>query len=790
VFKKVKWFALLGKIKRRKFFIRLILTIALIAVIPNLISDVVAYYKVSHTFEEETGRNKLQYLNQTINSMEIVLNRIKENSNLLAMNQWFQEFEKFPSGAYYEGLRGEIQKEDLPDLYWYLENKKNAISLINSFKLSNEFVDSVYFYDSSNNLVITSENDGSNRQFTLDNFYDTAWVEALKESSENAVYMDTRIARQYHPGEKSLLSIIYKSTKANNAFIINLDAALIYKKILSKLNEQDDIFVVSSTGNVLFHSLSANMHQPLRTILPGDEPVVGKTGSYRTKLDDRQMLVSYSTSPLLGWTFINISDMEALSESTSSITQTIVVSAILLLLLSLTFAYLSSRSLYRPISYLQALIHGTTERRAEEADEIHMIGSFVQSTLTERDYYKEKLEESLPFYKEQFKYTLLHRHSLTLEEIEEKRAYLDLDIETRDLALLLLWLGDREDPQPERDMIAGELFKMKVIDTIKDSLILETPYFLVDSGKDTLAIVLNRCGMDQQQVYRIGQRLLDIVNLEAKSECTMGVGRACSSILQLPQAFEEAQEALKYQIVYGKGYVISIEDLMVTGGGGSEFVYPKDKEEVLLGYIKTARESEALQAFEDLVFELNAHKHKLHYNQIQPIFVQLLTAMMNSYAQLGANTKAVFGNGTDPYRELLEQGSLDDICRWFHRIIRLITDYLEREMNTKGNSHIARVVEMMEREYGSDISLHSVAEQLNLNPAYISRLFKQITGQPFVDYLKRIRIEKSKELLTGSDMKINEIGKHVGYSNAYYFIKVFKELMGLTPGEYKRLYGS
>lgn len=44
--------------------------------------------------------------------------------------------------------------------------------------------------------------------------------------------------------------------------------------------------------------------------------------------------------------------------------------------------------------------------------------------------------------------------------------------------------------------------------------------------------------------------------------------------------------------------------------------------------------------------------------------------------------------------------------------------------------------------------------------------------------------------MTGSDMKINEIGKHVGYSNAYYFIKVFKELMGLTPGEYKRLYGS
>ncbi|WP_420852203.1 helix-turn-helix domain-containing protein [Paenibacillus hamazuiensis] len=65
-----------------------------------------------------------------------------------------------------------------------------------------------------------------------------------------------------------------------------------------------------------------------------------------------------------------------------------------------------------------------------------------------------------------------------------------------------------------------------------------------------------------------------------------------------------------------------------------------------------------------------------------------------------------------------------------------------------------------------------------------------MTGEPFVDYLKRVRIEKSKELLARSDLKIGEIGKRVGYVNSYYFIKVFKETMGLTPGEYKKLVGS
>ncbi|MNR29704.1 HTH-type transcriptional regulator YesS [compost metagenome] len=133
---------------------------------------------------------------------------------------------------------------------------------------------------------------------------------------------------------------------------------------------------------------------------------------------------------------------------------------------------------------------------------------------------------------------------------------------------------------------------------------------------------------------------------------------------------------------------------------------------------------------------------------------------------------------------------MDKIGRWFQRLIQLTTAYIEQETNAKGNQHITKIMEMIEREYSQDISLNIVAEQLNLNPAYISRLFKQITGQPFVDVLKKVRIEKSKELLVQSDMKIGEIGKQVGYSNAYYFIKVFKEMIALTPGEYKKMYGS
>ncbi|WJH36028.1 hypothetical protein N6H14_09145 [Paenibacillus sp. CC-CFT747] len=118
--------AFLRRVLQNGFFMKLIMTTALIAIIPGLISNCIAYYKVSQSFREETGTNKLQYLNQTINAIEMVLNRIKDNSNQLALNRSFQNFERFPGGSYYEELQGEISPENLSSLYAYLEAKKNS----------------------------------------------------------------------------------------------------------------------------------------------------------------------------------------------------------------------------------------------------------------------------------------------------------------------------------------------------------------------------------------------------------------------------------------------------------------------------------------------------------------------------------------------------------------------------------------------------------------------------------------------------------------------------------------
>ena len=72
-----------------------------------------------------------------------------------------------------------------------------------------------------------------------------------------------------------------------------------------------------------------------------------------------------------------------------------------------------------------------------------------------------------------------------------------------------------------------------------------------------------------------------------------------------------------------------------------------------------------------------------------------------------------------------------------------------------------------------------------MNPAYLSRLFKQQCGKNYSDYLTELRIRRVKELLADPTVKVYEAGYQVGYKNTQHFYKIFKQATGMTPTEYR-----
>lgn len=87
--------------------------------------------------------------------------------------------------------------------------------------------------------------------------------------------------------------------------------------------------------------------------------------------------------------------------------------------------------------------------------------------------------------------------------------------------------------------------------------------------------------------------------------------------------------------------------------------------------------------------------------------------------------------------------------------------------------------------YREDISLQTISESLFISPQHLSSVFKRETGQGLANYLRAYRMKCAKELLKGTRKKVSVICKEVGYPNETYFCKIFRDLYGMCPQQYR-----
>jgi two-component system response regulator YesN len=147
----------------------------------------------------------------------------------------------------------------------------------------------------------------------------------------------------------------------------------------------------------------------------------------------------------------------------------------------------------------------------------------------------------------------------------------------------------------------------------------------------------------------------------------------------------------------------------------------------------------------------------------------------------------IFDNEHAPYEILETHDTIDDIKKFIKDSIERIIEILcISSSNSTYNSAVKESIKYIHSNYMKDISLSIIADYVNISPTYLSFLFKQETGNNFVDYLKEYRIKKAIELMETTNRKISEIAQSVGISNRKYFSKLFKEKLGVSPAEYKK----
>lgn len=129
--------------------------------------------------------------------------------------------------------------------------------------------------------------------------------------------------------------------------------------------------------------------------------------------------------------------------------------------------------------------------------------------------------------------------------------------------------------------------------------------------------------------------------------------------------------------------------------------------------------------------------------------------------------------------------STEELYRWFEdRIVFSCSNIASRKEESSNDAIVASKA-YIENNYTKNITLEDVSREVNISSYYLSRIFKEETGENFIDYLTNLRIEKAKELLSTTQYSMKEICSMSGYSDPNYFSKTFKKNVGVTPTEYR-----
>ena len=153
--------------------------------------------------------------------------------------------------------------------------------------------------------------------------------------------------------------------------------------------------------------------------------------------------------------------------------------------------------------------------------------------------------------------------------------------------------------------------------------------------------------------------------------------------------------------------------------------------------------------------------------------------------EAGADSEVVM-NGVKHYRQDMKHvENIEEMMeltyrmlnRWFDSIYLLGTDDHISVMKT--------VREYIEENYNRKITLDDICGHVFLSRSYLCTLFRQKTGGTINDYILRVRIEKSIELMRNRELSIKEIMRQCGFESQSYYTKTFRRLIGVNPGQYR-----
>ncbi|MBQ7260002.1 MAG: helix-turn-helix domain-containing protein [Lachnospiraceae bacterium] len=391
---------------------------------------------------------------------------------------------------------------------------------------------------------------------------------------------------------------------------------------------------------------------------------------------------------------------------------------------------------------------------------------------------REKIETVTPVIESGFIYSVLFQENYA----EDARKYKELLSIEEEYGYMLVAAGGEEDDGNELSNPVGSGIKLqkhytKIREIIKSKLNCVIGPLL--SNKIICFIPVSENETEYEKRIAIIEKC-EIMRHELEERTgvkfKIGIG-GIESLPELPDSYRQALEALRFS----KQGVAHARDLSV--GCAYEPDYPVEIEKKLF----LAVESGNLKETKECADSFFTWMEQTYPERLTDIKLKCLEFVLwaERLAYLSGGMLYVFTYRSDYLPTITGFSDMNEVRLWFVEKLKEAAANVTCKKEEKIVSVISQARQYIEKNYSRDISLDDVANSVDVSPYYFSRMFKEETGETFIEYLTRTRIDHAKELIMDPRMPIGEIGQAVGYVDPNYFSRIFKKTVGVTPREYR-----
>lgn len=307
--------------------------------------------------------------------------------------------------------------------------------------------------------------------------------------------------------------------------------------------------------------------------------------------------------------------------------------------------------------------------------------------------------------------------------------------------------------------------------------------FPMKEAEFVLLLSPKRASEKMEDIIADCRKLLTILEQYLGLTVVIGIGDEAKSFDDLRLAYQQANEAIQYRF-------FKENDQIILWPKVKSFPSPRDTYSVL-HYRYQIEKAFAQDQVDDLCSCLDLiinDFEQLHLSQEACCHgaLELLSIICELVDRYGLKPEEILTSSYQTYQELLQMVNLSQVLAWLQKLKKDLTHFLQTEEARNYPRVIAEAKRYIREHYTEQISLPEVAATVGLTPSYFSTVFKEHLGMSFSAYLTVVRIERAKELLKDTHYRVYEISHMVGYSNQYYFNRLFKKMVGVTPLDFRK----